>query len=76
MVLYKVLFFRMSHMLAFCVSFHHCDEMPKKNNLNDLRFILAHGFRGFSPWWLGRHLLWTCGKAENQGGASGWSRAS
>jgi hypothetical protein len=25
--------------------FHHCDKIPKEDNLNDQRFILAHSFR-------------------------------
>jgi hypothetical protein len=29
--------------------FHHCDKIPVKDNLKKERFILAHGFRHFSP---------------------------
>jgi hypothetical protein len=28
----------------------HCDKIPDVNNLQEERFILAHGFRGFGPW--------------------------
>jgi hypothetical protein len=29
---------------------HHCDKYLGKNNLRDGIFVLAHGFRGFSPY--------------------------
>jgi hypothetical protein len=30
------------------VTFRCCDKTPKKTNLKEERFILAHGFRGFN----------------------------
>jgi hypothetical protein len=35
------------------VTFHHCDKIPKKSNLKEERFILAHAFRSFSAWLYG-----------------------
>ena len=32
------------------LAFPRCDKIAEKINLKDKRFILAHGFRGFSPW--------------------------
>jgi hypothetical protein len=34
------------------LAFHHCDRRAEKTNLKEERFILAHGFGGFSPWLL------------------------
>jgi hypothetical protein len=34
---------------AFCC----CDRIPKINNLKEESLILAHGLRGFGPWFLG-----------------------
>jgi hypothetical protein len=34
-----------------------CDKMPDINNLKEEIFILAHDFKGFSPWSLGSVFL-------------------
>jgi hypothetical protein len=35
------------------VTLHTCDPNAWENNLKEELFILAHSFRGFSPWSLG-----------------------
>jgi hypothetical protein len=39
------MYFNFIYVLIFC----HCDKIPNINNLRNERFILAHGFTGFSP---------------------------
>lgn len=34
------------------------DKIPDKHNLKGKRFILAHGFRGFSPQLAGSKIKW------------------
>jgi hypothetical protein len=31
-------------------AFHHYDKIPEKINLKEEKFIIAHGFKDFSPW--------------------------
>lgn len=61
------------------VSFGHSDQMHKENNWREERFILTHGFGGFSPWSLGPAAsgtvwestvapLMTAGKKKSQEG--------
>lgn len=35
---------------TFPSAFHHCDQIPYKNNLEEQKFILALDFRGLSTW--------------------------
>jgi hypothetical protein len=50
---------------------HNCDQNTQENNLKEERLILAHGFRGFSPWLLGSINLgrtlrpWKCVEEED-----------
>jgi hypothetical protein len=39
--------------MAISYFYHQCDKIPDRNNLREERFVVAHGFRGFSPWLLG-----------------------
>jgi hypothetical protein len=39
--------------LVVFFSFHPCDKIPEKNNVREKSFLLAHGFRSFSPWLFG-----------------------
>lgn len=36
--------------MEFLLVFYYCDKIPEKNNLKEEKFILVHGFRGFSAW--------------------------
>jgi hypothetical protein len=48
--------FSLPHLiLIVCASsfFHQYDKIPEKNNLRQEVFILAHDFRGVSPWFTG-----------------------
>lgn len=37
-------------MFVIVLALHHCDKILDINGLKKERFILVHGFRGFSPW--------------------------
>jgi hypothetical protein len=39
------------------------DKIPEKDNFEEERLILVHGFRGFSPWCIGSAL---CGPVMRQ----------
>jgi hypothetical protein len=53
--------------------FQCCDKIPEVDNLREEGFLLAHSFRGFSPWLLAP-LLWACVKQTLwQGGSGGCS---
>jgi hypothetical protein len=55
--------------------FHHCDKISEINNLREDRFILAHGFRGFSPWLAGSIALRPVARQKYGGKRAWWRKA-
>jgi hypothetical protein len=51
-------------MYLLVIIHHFCDQIPKRNNLKEEGFIVACGFRGFSPCWLTPFFL-GYGEAEH-----------
>lgn len=49
--------------VCVCVLTFITDKIPEKDNFEEERLILVHGFRGFSPWCIGSAL---CGPVMRQ----------
>jgi hypothetical protein len=60
-------------MYLLVIIHHFCDQIPKRNNLKEEGFIVACGFRGFSPCWLTPFFL-GYGEAEHHDGRARGSR--